>query len=197
MKNKTRNQLIGLITVILLAIIFYPYIIKNKKEFNESTIPLVNTELPGDIIVDDTQISILPDEIVGTDTTTDNQSDDIQDIINRVTVESTTVQIPNSGSSAASATTSGTTTSTAITPTATNDKGYSIQLAALKNRQKIEELVAMLRLHNYDVYTDPAVPKQDQIIRLLVGPYPSKEQAELVSLDLKNLTKLNGFIVSK
>lgn len=183
MNSKTRNRLIGSITILLLIVIFFPYMVKDKAPQPESTIAIIDSEvLQQDIVVDD--IHALTDSAsdAGDETiappqiTTDHHDADIQvtvpDIVTNVESENRAAQIET-------------------------DKVYNIQLVALKNRQKIEELVALLRLHNYDVYTDPSVPQDNQITRLLVGPYSSKEQAELIILDLKNLTKLNGFITSR
>lgn len=82
------------------------------------------------------------------------------------------------------------------TPTEPESKPYMIQLTALKNRQKIEELVALLRLNNYNVIVIPENPEPNQLIKLQVGPYAKKEQAEQVIINLNNLTKLKGFIVA-
>ena len=81
-------------------------------------------------------------------------------------------------------------------PTTVDGKAYIIQLVALKNRQKIDELVALLRLNNYDVVLVPKNPSPNQAVKLQVGPYAKKEQAEQVIIDLYNLTKLNGLIVT-
>lgn len=83
-----------------------------------------------------------------------------------------------------------------LTPTEPESKPYMIQLTALKNRQKIEELVALLRLNNYNVIVIPENPEPNQLIKLQVGPYAKKEQAEQVIINLNNLTKLKGFIVA-
>lgn len=74
-------------------------------------------------------------------------------------------------------------------------KNYNIQLVALKNQKKIEELLALLRLHNYHAYID----KQggEEIRRLFVGPYTSKAKAQSTILDLHNLTKLKGIIITE
>ncbi|XKM13880.1 SPOR domain-containing protein [Orbaceae bacterium ac157xtp] len=173
MSNSKRNQLIGFITLILIILIFSPYLFINKSKQLESTIPLLNSSQ----FVDEPSIN-----------------SDIQ--INAPELTQTESQQPHQN-----------TTITAVEPTQnlTNDEiksesntkkeqNYVIQLVALKNKQKIEELIALLKLNNYDVFTIPSKPIDGQLTRLIVGPFASKRQAELVMMDLNNLTKLNGFI---
>lgn len=74
-------------------------------------------------------------------------------------------------------------------------KNYNIQLVALKNQKKVEELLALLRLHNYHAYIDQR--DDTQIRRLFVGPYTSKAKAQSILLDLHNLTRLKGIIITK
>ena len=76
------------------------------------------------------------------------------------------------------------------------DKPYMIQLGALKNKKKIEELVALLRLNNYNVRVIPNNPGPNQLIKLQVGPYAKREQAEQLISNLNNLTKLKGVIIT-
>ena len=83
-----------------------------------------------------------------------------------------------------------------ITDSEQTDKTYMIQLGALKNKKKIEELVALLKLNNYNVRIIPNNSAPNQLIKLQVGPYAKKEQAEQLISNLNNLTKLKGVIVT-
>ena len=65
----------------------------------------------------------------------------------------------------------------------------------MKNKKKIEELVALLRLNNYNVIIIPSNPEPNQLIKLQVGPYAKKDQAEQLISNLNHLTKLKGVIV--
>ena len=56
--------------------------------------------------------------------------------------------------------------------------------------------MALLRLNNYDVRIIPSNPGPNQLIKLQVGPYAKKEQAEQLLSNLNNLTKLKGVIVT-
>ncbi|MDR0806910.1 MAG: cell division protein DedD [Enterobacteriaceae bacterium] len=71
-------------------------------------------------------------------------------------------------------------------------QAYIVQLGALKNADKVNELVAMLSLSGYRVYTIPATPVQGKITRLVVGPEPSKQKLEAALPELHRLTGLSG-----
>ncbi|MBP9643442.1 cell division protein DedD [Budvicia aquatica] len=71
-------------------------------------------------------------------------------------------------------------------------QAYIVQLGALKNADKVNEIVATLRLSGYRVYTVPATPVQGKVTRLVVGPDTSKQKLEAALPELKQLTGLNG-----
>lgn len=71
-------------------------------------------------------------------------------------------------------------------------QAYIVQLGALKNADKVNELVATLRLSGYRVYTIPATPVQGKITRLVVGPETSKQKLEAALPELNRLTGLSG-----
>jgi DedD protein len=51
-----------------------------------------------------------------------------------------------------------------------------VQLGALKNADKVNEIVGKLRGAGYRVYTAPTTPVQGKITRILVGPDASKDK---------------------
>ncbi len=53
-------------------------------------------------------------------------------------------------------------------------KAYVVQLGALKNADKVNEIVGKLRSSGFKVYTSPSTPVQGKITRILVGPDTSK-----------------------
>ncbi len=57
-------------------------------------------------------------------------------------------------------------------------KAYVVQLGALKNADKVNEIVGKLRGAGYRVYTSPTTPVQGKITRILVGPDASRDRAE-------------------
>ncbi|WP_187202452.1 cell division protein DedD, partial [Sodalis-like endosymbiont of Proechinophthirus fluctus] len=71
-------------------------------------------------------------------------------------------------------------------------QAWVVQLGALKNADKVSEIVAKLRLSGYRVYTSPPAPAQGQITRIFVGPDASKEKLQSALGELNQLSGLNG-----
>ncbi|OKP03854.1 cell division protein DedD [Xenorhabdus eapokensis] len=71
---------------------------------------------------------------------------------------------------------------------------YVVQLGALKNADKVDEIVARLRLSGHQVYTVPSSPVQGQLTRIYVGPNASRQVLASVLSELKELTGLQGQI---
>ncbi|AEX51186.1 cell division protein DedD [Rahnella aquatilis] len=71
-------------------------------------------------------------------------------------------------------------------------QSYVVQLGALKNAAKANEIVANLRLSGFRAYTVPATPVQGQITRLYVGPDASKQKLEASLPQLQQLSGLGG-----
>lgn len=178
-QNKIRNQLVGFATLLLIIAAVAPLIITDKSNQHTSTIPILQPEV----------VNQQNQEVTFTDNNVTNNYDvsytpDSDQNLNSIPPSDMTDD--NTDSSTATSTT---------TSTEQEVKPYMIQLTALKNRQKIEELVALLRLNNYNVIVIPKNPEPNQLIKLQVGPYAKKEQAEQVISSLNNLTKLKGIIV--
>ncbi|MWN89133.1 hypothetical protein GQ597_00140 [Gilliamella sp. Pra-s65] len=179
--NKIRNRLVGFATLLLITAAITPWIITDKSNLPISTTPIFQP----DVITHQNQAIA--------STNDDDFTDNIPDIS----------YIPDSEQSPSSIVSSDIVDNADTSTTINNDsvsqqepKPYMIQLTALKNRQKIEELVALLRLNNYSVKTIPKNPEPNQLIKLQVGPYAKKEQAEQVIINLNNLTKLKGIIIA-
>ncbi len=49
-------------------------------------------------------------------------------------------------------------------------KAYVVQLVALKNADKVNEIVGKLRSSGFKAWTSPSTPVQGKITRILVGP---------------------------
>ncbi|NHB97670.1 cell division protein DedD [Photorhabdus stackebrandtii] len=75
-------------------------------------------------------------------------------------------------------------------------QAYIVQLGALKNAGKVDEIVARLRLSGYQVYTVPSSPVNGQLTRIYVGPNASKQQLDSALSELKSLTGLQGQVRS-
>ncbi|PHM58459.1 cell division protein DedD [Xenorhabdus sp. KK7.4] len=71
---------------------------------------------------------------------------------------------------------------------------YVVQLGALKNADKVNEIVARLRLSGHQVYTVPSSAVQGQLTRIYVGPNASKQALGSILPELRELTGLQGQI---
>jgi DedD protein len=75
-------------------------------------------------------------------------------------------------------------------------KAYVVQLGALKNADKVNEVVAKLRGAGYRVYTSPSTPVQGKITRILVGPDASRDKLKGSLGELNQLSGLSGVVMS-
>ena len=74
-------------------------------------------------------------------------------------------------------------------------KAYVVQLGALKNADKVNEIVASLRGAGYRAYTSPSTPVQGKITRIRVGPEASKDKLKGSLGELKQLSGLSGVVM--
>nr|WP_318384078.1 cell division protein DedD [uncultured Enterobacter sp.] len=75
-------------------------------------------------------------------------------------------------------------------------KAYVVQLGALKNADKVNEVVDKLRGAGYRVYTIPTTPVQGKITRILVGPDASKDKLKGSLGELKSVSGLSGVVMN-
>ncbi len=71
-------------------------------------------------------------------------------------------------------------------------QAYVVQLGALKNAAKVNEIVASLRLSGHRAFTVPATPVQGQITRIYVGPDASRQKLQAALPELNSLSGLSG-----
>ena len=183
--NKVRNQLIGFATFLLVVAIVAPIIITDKSNLYPSSSSILQSE----VVNQQNQEIITQNESV-INGSFNNGSEQIY------TPDSLQYTSPLASPESIDDIDDSPSTSNTITNPEHADKTYMIQLGALKNKRKIEELVALLRLNNYNVSVIPSNSGPDELIKLQVGPYAKKEQAEQLISDLNNLTKLKGVIVT-
>lgn len=74
-------------------------------------------------------------------------------------------------------------------------KAYVVQLGALKNADKVNEIVGKLRSAGYRAYTSPTTPVQGKITRILVGPDASRDKLKNSLGELKQLSGLSGVVM--
>lgn len=182
---RIRNQLVGFATLLLILAVIAPWILTDKSKQRTLATP------------------ILQPEIVNQQNKLINSSNEAGDEFDNIN----TSNIPNTSYISGVDQNSNPLTLNDISEnddgsdpkvsvSEQESKSFMIQLTALKNKQKIEELVALLRLNNYNVRLIPKNPEPNQLIKLQVGPYAKKEQAEQIITNLDNLTKLKGIIVT-
>ncbi len=73
-------------------------------------------------------------------------------------------------------------------------QAWVVQLGALKNADKINEIIVVLRRSGHRAFTAPAVPVPGKITRLYVGPDISRQKLESVLPKINALSGLNGQI---
>lgn len=74
-------------------------------------------------------------------------------------------------------------------------KAWVVQLGALKNADKVNEVTGKLRGAGYRVFTIPGTPVQGKITRILVGPDASKEKLKGSLGELKQISGLSGVVM--
>lgn len=73
-------------------------------------------------------------------------------------------------------------------------QAWVVQLGALKNASKVNEIVAQLRLSGYRAFTVPATPVAGEITRIYVGPDASKAKMQAAIGELKGVSGLSGVV---
>ncbi|MGL4270300.1 MAG: cell division protein DedD [Plesiomonas sp.] len=79
---------------------------------------------------------------------------------------------------------------------APSGKAYVVQLGALKNANKVNEIIAKLRLAGYKAYSQPSPAAAGQLNRIYVGPDTSKEKLVFALDDMQRITGLRGQVRS-
>ncbi|CAJ0992096.1 SPOR domain-containing protein [Pantoea sp. Nvir] len=73
-------------------------------------------------------------------------------------------------------------------------KSYVIQLGALKNAIKTNDIIEKLRLSGYCAFTIPLIPIQGQMTRIYVGPDTSKTKLHTFLPKLQRMFGLGGVV---
>ncbi|MCX8728830.1 SPOR domain-containing protein [Gilliamella sp. B2969] len=185
--NRVRNRWVGFATLLLILAAVAPSILTDKSNLPISSTPILQPE----IVNQQNQVMTSPTE---SGSQLGNPNNEVADIPYIPEDEQNSNTLSSNNISTSDDSVSSVNNKSVVSSQET--KPYMIQLTALKNRQKIEELVALLRLNNYNVRLIPKNPEPNQLIKLQIGPYAKREQAEQVIVDLDTLTKLKGIIVA-
>ncbi|MEQ4987073.1 cell division protein DedD [Proteus sp. fly-1089] len=204
MASKFQNRLVGAVVLVAVGVIFLPALLDGDKKYNEdqfAAIPLVPK--PGD----EQEIeSIAPIEQTTTPSTPSEGASEAM-LSEAVTgVEQSTATTPQPP------------TVVPVTPPVQpippvqptpappvqppappvqetkppKGEAWVVQLGALKNAAKVEEIIAKMHFSGYPVYTVPARPVAGQMTRIYIGPSASKSELQAILPHLKELTGLQG-----
>lgn len=158
MKSRLFYRIVGVITIIILLIVFLPNLSREKKK----TINVIEKEpisLNTQPVKNDTQHE------------TQESFSSIEELLIKKNAELKSYE--------------------------NKQESFSIQLVALRKSQEVERLIALLSLHNYDVYTEPKTVIDGQLTRLYVGPFANKKESQQAIKSLQNLTGFTGLIITK
>ncbi|AWS53658.1 cell division protein DedD [Proteus mirabilis] len=195
MASKFQNRLVGAVVLVAVGVIFLPTLFDGDKKYNEdqfASIPLVPK--PGD---EQDIESIAPIEQTTTPSTPSEGASEAMiseavtgveqpqvapstPVVEPPKVVNPPVEPPTTPPPAVSET------------TAPKGEAWVVQLGALKNAAKVEEIIAKMHLSGYPVYTVPARPVSGKVTRIYIGPNASKAELQAMLPRLKELTGLQG-----
>ncbi|EGT0657078.1 cell division protein DedD [Proteus mirabilis] len=205
MASKFQNRLVGAVVLVAVGVIFLPTLFDGDKKYNEdqfASIPLVPK--PGDeqdiesiAPIEQTTTPSTPSEgaseamiseavtggeqpQVSTPEVSEPQVAPSTPVVEPPKVVNPPVEPPTTPPPAVSET------------TAPKGEAWVVQLGALKNAAKVEEIIAKMHLSGYPVYTVPARPVSGKVTRIYIGPNASKAELQAMLPRLKELTGLQG-----
>ncbi|HHN8306795.1 cell division protein DedD [Morganella morganii] len=203
MASKFQNRLVGTIILVAVGVIVLPVLLDGDKKYNEdqfAAIPLIPKEGEQDEIDAVNPIN---------QTMPTMPSEGASSAMITEAAQTGTEEAPAEASAGGSTTSNVPPGADPLPPVVIPDKqpqpkpepkpekvpqgqAYVVQLGALSNARKVEEIVATLRLSGYQVYTVP----RGKLTLIMVGP--SASQAELKSSlgELRQLTGLDGRVQS-
>ncbi len=203
--SKFQNRLVGAVVLVAVGVIFLPTLFDGDKKYNEDqfvSIPLVPK--PGD---EQDIESIAPIEQTTTPSTPSEGASEAM-ISEAVTgVEQPQVSTPEVSEPQVAPSTPVVEPPKVVNPpveppttpppavsetTAPKGEAWVVQLGALKNAAKVEEIIAKMHLSGYPVYTVPARPVSGKVTRIYIGPNASKAELQAMLPRLKELTGLQG-----
>lgn len=203
MASKFQNRLVGTIVLVALGVIVLPGLLDGQKKHYQdefAAIPLVPK--PGDRDEPDMMpaaTQALPtqppegaaEEVRAGDAAAPSL-DPSRMASNNVELDPIPVETPKPQQPVVAASTPKPAADDKPAPTG---KAYVVQLGALKNADKVNEIVGKLRSAGFRVYTSPSTPVQGKITRILVGPDASKDKMKGSLGELKQISGLSGVVM--
>ena len=203
MASKFQNRLVGAVVLVAVGVIFLPALLDGDKKYNEdqfAAIPLVPK--PGD----EQEIeSIAPIEQTTTPSTPSEGASEAM-LSEAVTGVEQSMATPPQPPTVVPVTppVQPTPAPPVVTPPVQppapsvqetkppKGEAWVVQLGALKNAAKVEEIIAKMHFSGYPVYTVPARPVAGQMTRIYIGPSASKSELQAILPHLNELTGLQG-----
>lgn len=203
MASKFQNRLVGAVVLVAVGVIFLPALLDGDKKYNEdqfASIPLVPK--PGD----EQEIeSIAPIEQTSVPSTPSEGASEgmLSEAVTGVEQPTVTTPEPPVTPSVQPPTPTPEPPAVVTPPVQPpappvqetkppKGEAWVVQLGALKNATKVEEIIAKMHFSGYPVYTIPARPVAGQVTRIYIGPSASKSELQAILPHLKELTGLQG-----
>lgn len=210
MASKFQNRLVGAVVLVAVGVIFLPALLDGDKKYNEdqfASIPLVpkpgdEQEIESIAPIEQTSVPSTPSEgasegmlseaVTGVEQPTVTTPE--PPVVVPVTPPVQPPQQPTPTPEPPAVVTPPVQPPAPPVQETKPPKGeaWVVQLGALKNAAKIEEIIAKMHFSGYPVYTIPARPVAGQVTRIYIGPSASKSELQAILPHLKELTGLQG-----
>jgi DedD protein len=202
MASQFQNRIVGAVVLVALGVIILPSLLDGDKKHYTSdfaAIPVIPTAENSRIVNElPPATDPLPDPVI-VEPSTNDASSELTNQANETTVTENNGQTPASKPVENSPPPAERTP--VSPPSERNDrndvpkgKAYVIQLAALTNAAKVEEIKATLSFANYTVFTIPVTAVQGKTTRIFIGPDASRQKLEQALPALEKLTGLKGVV---
>ncbi|CRL60499.1 cell division protein DedD [Proteus penneri] len=209
MASKFQNRLVGAVVLVAVGVIFLPALLDGDKKYNEdqfASIPLVpkpgdEQEIESIAPIEQTSVPSTPSEGASegmlSEAVTGVEQPTLTTPESPAVVPVTPVEPPQPPTPTPEPPTVVTPPVQPPTPPVQETKppkgeAWVVQLGALKNAAKVEEIIAKMHFSGYPVYTIPARPVAGQVTRIYIGPSASKSELQAILPHLKELTGLQG-----
>ena len=179
MAYNKKQRVVGTLVLLLLVGILFPVVFDGGEDFKEqleSRIPLepIITILPEPsqvrpVIVADSVVSSLNDEIIDEVVKSEDNASEIMDIEEKLTPQLTEIGLP---------------------------EGWSIRLGSFAQQENVISLIERLRAADYKAYTRNISNSGGELTSVLVGPWIDRTSAEKYLIELEDQFRLAGDIVS-
>lgn len=210
MASKFQNRLVGAVVLVAVGVIFLPALLDGDKKYNEdqfASIPLVpkpgdEQEIESIAPIEQTSVPSTPSEGASEGMLSEAVTGVEQPIVTTpeppaVVPVTPPVQPPQQPTPTPEPPAVVTPPVQPPAPPVQETKppkgeAWVVQLGALKNAAKVEEIIAKMHFSGYPVYTVPARPVAGQVTRIYIGPSASKSELQAILPHLKELTGLQG-----